>query len=81
MPGYFIVVLKLYHFCGGVRYQAKNENLSSISRKVKNTYMWFSNIYKCKSNLYTGLCPVEVLILVCRPVICLDYTSLYLLLI
>lgn len=81
MLGYFIVFLKLCHFCGGVRYQAENENLSSIYRKAKNTYVRFPNIYECKSLLYTGLCPVEVLVLVFRLVICLHYISLYLLLI
>lgn len=39
MPGYFIGFLKLYHFCGGVGYQAENENSNTIHRKVKNTYV------------------------------------------
>lgn len=39
MLGYFIVFLNLCLFCGGVRYQAENENLSSIYRNVKNTYV------------------------------------------
>lgn len=43
MQGSFIVFLKLYHFCGGVRSQVGVKDVipSSISayRKVKNTYM------------------------------------------
>lgn len=68
----FIVFLKIYHFCGGVRSQVGDKNVtpSSIStyRKVKNTYMCFSNFSECKSLLDTGLCTVEVLILVSGPV-------------
>lgn len=68
MQGSFIVSLKLYHFCGGVRSQVGDENVtpSSIStyRKVKNTCMWLFDFYECKSILDTDLCTAEVLILV-----------------
>lgn len=82
----FIVFLKLYHFCGGVRIQVGDKNVtpSNIStyRKVKNTHMVISNFYECKSLLDTGLCTVELFnFSVWTSVICRGYTSLHLLLI
>lgn len=43
MRGSLIVFLKFYHFCGGVRFQVGDKNVTSSSisiyRKAKNTYM------------------------------------------
>lgn len=66
-----IVFLKLYNFCGGVRFQVGDKNVTSSSisiyRKAKNTYMWFSNFYECKSPLDRDFRSAEVLILVFGP--------------